>query len=59
MLLDGNIKKWICRINLDSRNKHVIIPDENKKQVRFDINAIDDIYDLEEQLIKSLQRFLD
>lgn len=59
VLLDGNIRKWICRINLDSRNKHIIIPDENKKGIRHDIETLDDIYDLEEEIVNSLSRYLD
>lgn len=59
VLLDSNIRKWICRINLDSRNKHIIIPDENKKGVRHDIESLDDIYDLEKEIVNSLSRYLD
>lgn len=58
VLLDKNTRKWICRINLDSRKKHILISDENKKPVRYDINTLDDIYDLEDKLIESLQKYL-
>lgn len=58
VLLDGNTRKWICRINLDSKNKHIILSDENKDPVRYELNSIDDIYDLEEQLLESLEKYL-
>jgi DNA polymerase III epsilon subunit-like protein len=58
ILLDQNSRKWICRLNLDSKNKHIYISDENKKPVRYDINTLDDIYDLEDKLIESLQKYL-
>lgn len=58
VLLDGNTRKWICRINLDSKNKHIILSDENKEPVRYELNSIDDIYDLEDQLLESLEKYL-
>lgn len=58
VLLDGNTRKWICRINLDSKNKHIILSGENKDPVRYELNSIDDIYDLEEQLLESLEKYL-
>lgn len=58
ILLDNNIRKWILRINLNSRNKHIIIPDENKKGIRYDITIIDDIYQYENEIIEALKRYL-
>jgi len=58
VLLDGNTRKWICRINLDSKKKHIILSDENKEPVRYELNSIDDIYDLEDQLLESLEKYL-
>ena len=58
VLIDKNTRKWICRINLDSRKKHILISDENKKPVRYDINTLDDIYDLEDKFLESLQKYL-
>ena len=58
ILLDDNNRKWICRINLDSKNKHIIISDENKKGVRYDIESLDDIYNLEKQLVESLKKYI-
>lgn len=58
ILLDNNIRKWIIRINLNTRNKHIFIPDENKKGIRYDIETIDDIYTYEKQIIEALKRYL-
>lgn len=58
ILLDGNIRKWICRINLDSKNKHIIISNEEKKGVRHELSSLDDLYELEEHLIDSLNKYL-
>lgn len=58
ILLDNNIRKWIIRINLNTRNNHIFIPDENKKSIRYDISTIDDIYSYEKEIIESLKRYL-
>lgn len=58
ILLDNNIGKWIIRINLNTRNNHIFIPDVNKKSIRYDINTIDDIYNYEKEIIESLKRYL-
>lgn len=58
ILLDNNIRKWIIRINLNTRNKHIFIPDENKKGIRYDIETIDDIYTYEKEIIEALKRYL-
>lgn len=58
VLIDNNNRKWVCRINLDSKNKHIIISDENKKGIRHELSTLDDIYDLENELIESASKYL-
>lgn len=58
VLIDDNSRKWVCRINLDSRNKHIIISDDNKNGVRHEISSLDDIYELEKELIKSVKKYI-
>ena len=58
ILYKNNSWKQICRINLDTRKKQLLIPDENKKEQNF---RLDDIYDIEkykDQLIEVLKRYL-
>lgn len=57
ILLDDNNRKWICRINLDTKNKHIIISDENKKGIRYDIDTLDDLYNLEDELLTSAKKY--
>ncbi|MFR2767915.1 MAG: type I restriction endonuclease [Thomasclavelia sp.] len=56
ILLDNNIRKWILRINLNSRNKHIIIPSEDKKRLDMNIETIDDIYNYENEIIEALKK---
>lgn len=58
VLLDDNSRKWICRINLDSKNKHIIISDQNKNGIRHELSSLDDIYELESELIESVKKYL-
>lgn len=57
ILYENKVTKWICRVYLKENVKFVIIPDENKKEIRYEINNISDIYKLKEQLIDRLKTF--
>lgn len=54
ILLDNKVTQWICRIYLKESVKYITIPDENKKEIRYDIKSIDDIYLLKKEIIKGL-----
>ena len=57
-LLDDNNRKWICRFYLDRNKKHIVLSDQNKNGVRYDIESIDDIYNYADQIIESCQKYL-
>ena len=54
ILLDSNIRKSICRLYLNGNKKYIALFDESKKEVKNEINSIDDIYNFSEQLKNSL-----
>lgn len=58
VLYEKNTRKWICRITLSSAQQNLIIPDENKNELRFSINDISDLYNYSEQIIESARRYL-
>ena len=58
ILLDDNNRKWICRVHLMASIKYITVSDENKKPVRYDINAIDDIYKYADQIVEACKRYL-
>ena len=43
ILLDDNNRKTICRLYLGNR-KFIAVLDENKKEVKYEIQSVDDIY---------------
>lgn len=51
ILYDNNNRKPICRLNLDSRKKHIMIPDEKKNFTRYDIENIVSLYEYKAQII--------
>lgn len=58
ILYENKVTKWICRVYLKENVKFVVIPDEDKKEIRYEITNIADIYKLKEKLITRLNSFI-
>lgn len=58
ILYKDNNRKPICRINLDTKNKQLLIPDENKKFERIYIKSLNDLYKYKQQLVEVAKRYL-
>lgn len=58
ILYKDNNRKPICRINLDTKNKQLLIPDISKKFERIYIDSLNDIYKYKKQLIEVIKRYL-
>lgn len=58
ILYKGNVRKWICRLILTSTQKILVIPDENKKDIRLNLANIYDIQQYEDQLKEVLLRYI-
>jgi len=57
ILLDNSIQKTICRLYLDDTKKQIGFF-ENKKETKFDLTNLDDLYKFEEQLFKAIDNLL-
>jgi hypothetical protein len=57
ILYDNNNRKPICRLNLDTKRKQLLIPDEHKNFTRYYIESILDLYKYKKELIESAQRY--
>ena len=58
ILYKANTRKWICRLRLTESQKTLILPDENKREIKF---ALTDIYALNEhkdELTAVLNRYI-
>ena len=58
VLYRGNSRNWICRLILTNNKKTLIIPDENKKDIKYTVESIYDIEHYKDELIKVLNRYL-
>jgi len=58
ILLDDNNRKWICRVCVDGVKKHIVVSDENKNGVRYDIESIDDIFNYSNEIIEACKKYI-
>lgn len=57
ILLDNNTWKWICRLHIAESQSYIIIPDENKKGIKYALSSLDDIYEYKDQLFEVAKRY--
>lgn len=58
VLHKGKTTRWICRFYFNSANKFIIVPDENKKDIKHPINGIYDIDNFQQEIINSAKRYI-
>ena len=58
ILFDNNNRKPICRLNLDTKKKQLLIPDESKSFSRVYIDNIVEIYKYKQDLLASAKRYM-
>ncbi|MFS1428711.1 type I restriction endonuclease [Vibrio splendidus] len=56
VLLDDNNRKTLCRLHFNTKQKYLGIIDENKKETRYPIDTLDDIFKYSDILVKSVAR---
>lgn len=56
VLLDDNIRKWICRLFFNNTSKSIQFNDENRTTIKFE--KISDIANYKDQLIDIVQKFI-
>lgn len=58
VLYEKNVRKWICRVSSTSSQMTLILPDEDKKELRYPISDISEISDYSDAIIETAQRYL-
>ena len=58
ILLDDNNRKPICRLYFNGQKKYIATLDEAKKEIRHELQSLNDIFLHEEALLKSLESYL-
>lgn len=56
VLIDDNIRKWVCRLGFNSTNKYIQLNDESK--TTYKIDSVDDIMVYKEGITKVAKQFL-
>lgn len=57
-LYENNSRKWICRLILNNSQKTLVLPDENKKELKFPLIDIQNISQYAEKLSVVGKRYL-
>ncbi len=52
ILLDDNNRKTICRLYFNGLKKYLVLLDETKKETKYEVAGIDDLYDYSQQLVE-------
>ena len=55
ILLDDNNRKTICRLYLNGGKKYFALMDEQKKEIKNEINTIDDVFNFSDDLLKYVE----
>lgn len=58
ILFDDNRNKPICRLHLNRSKKYIGVFDENKSEVKHEIETPEDIFKFREQLVSTLKTYL-
>ena len=58
ILYKNNNRKPICRLNLDTKTRQLLIPDENKKFERIYFNSLNDLYKYRSRILDVVKRYL-
>tara|TARA_E500000318_G_C3564982_1_gene215269 strand:- start:2296 stop:3348 length:1053 start_codon:yes stop_codon:yes gene_type:complete len=59
ILLDDNNRKPLCRLHLNGGNKYLGLFDHNKSETRHSIETVDDIYQYENELLRTVDYYRD
>ncbi|MDH1976523.1 type I restriction endonuclease [Aliarcobacter butzleri] len=56
ILLDDNNRKWICRLLFNTKQKYLTLHIEDKKEEKFAIEKIEDIYKYKNEILNIVNR---
>ena len=57
ILLDDNNRKPSCRLHFNGGKRYIGFVGDDKKEVRYEIESLDDLYQYESQLTQSLKQY--
>lgn len=57
ILMDDNNRKPVCRLYLNGNKKMLALFDENKKEIKHELAALEDIYSFKEELLSAALKY--
>lgn len=57
IMLDNNNRKTLCRLYLNGNKKYLVVLDEDKKEIRYEIPTLDNIFNYSDELFEVLKRY--
>lgn len=57
ILLDDNNRKPICRLYLNSSKKYIGLFDNQKKETKYELTSLDDIFNHQNTLFSSIDNY--
>ena len=57
ILLNNNTRKWICRLKLDGNKKTIGIADENKNEIKYEIQSPEDLFQYKDIILETIKRY--
>lgn len=57
IFLDDNNRKAVCRLYLNGGKKYIGLLDENKKETKYEIATLDEIYNYSTELLKTIENY--
>lgn len=58
VLYKNNVRKWLIRITISNSQIAIVVPDKNKNETRFKINALSDIDSYKQYIRNALSMYL-
>lgn len=58
ILYKANTRKWICRVRFTDAVKTLIVPDSDKKEIKYQLQDVYDIMQHRDELLEVLKRYI-
>src|SRR5690606_29278454 len=57
VLLDDNNRKTICRLYFNTAKKLLVVLDEQRKEIRYELSSLDDIFNYSDVLVNVVEQY--
>lgn len=58
ILIDDNKLKWVCRLQLESNKKYLVVQNADKSQSKVQISSVNDLFDSADLIVDATKRFV-